>query len=1739
MTWTEEEFGGGERSDKSPDKRPAVYFRQALSGRAVRAFIGQPQAGKVGTQFWRQNIEYANTPRVSEAANRNQGFQPSSPICKSVQRAAHRHREVPFLRPAANIFSKPTDQRLAARPMPDSFNCKNIAIQAGEIFMNKTNIVFYGASVTQQSTNRDGIKVGYAPNAMEIISELLGPDNFNFHQIGFGSNHFDDAGFIRFNEVLPLKPNIIILDWHSTGLSRFDPAKLDFVVEKLLDLDCKIISLVLPLKTYIGKPERDHIKQSRWYQKKGLIQINLYSMIGHEVQIENCLKDEVHTTENGGRVYGAIVARAILDTLRGNSIALDAGDEIEPASNYKSAPPVSSLDLADCNLDTTQKLTIEFRASGPVQLFVDSTIGPHSPLLEIECGKNKEMISIWDKWCTYERRCLKPLTPLLAGPERSITVFVSSQPPSPDGQQGKPSEEKDAPARMLKEMKKLFITGGEITNINFQKTAPPKIKVFIFANCHGVLYKQALQQADTTGRLEIEHTISYENITKFNLLKNKFSDCDLLIIQPVQNYDDFKIENLKKILKPDCTIIRVPFIRFEGFWDPEDIRSLKRLSQAAVMFFPKIAHKKEVSHYLTGMELDELEIKKKFQSALTDLKNLESQGDIQFFDFFMENYKKFPLFRDSYHPTRAFYEFISSQIVDLVKAREQSLTPRHFAMPKKYNKEYGHFKPIRDKVASILALEYDLDSYYQYSRADYLTSIITYENEGSATISDLQVLQTILDKKLKSNASPAPTIAPIHLFMPYFKASDGRRQAEFISCLQKNVSNPSITKIYLLIDDKHLPEVSSEKIEVITISRRPTYQDWYKLTTEKCNSGVSILANTDIYFDASVVKLPGIFSTGKEFLALTRYEKIGEDLALHKNPHWSQDVWAISARSALPAPLVKSLDFPMGVPRCDNKIAYLFAIHGFKVFNPCQIIKTIHLHESQVRGYDKKFDRTIMGGVAYVHPSPDLVTPSKLEMQVWGQNLSHVTKIGLNKTFDTWDKEAEALPSRSDYYPQVECILIPLIKRELPDLKSYFETALRPTKSNKKTALVISIDTIWDPKDIEEIKTSFLASALADSIGRLEFVSCELTEEESIYIRDIPSNLKSLKIPLHGLKSGPNKQFFVSIDKIKSIGIKASAILLQEVDTIALRDHWIDEINHSIKKFKDALVLGATCSSVTPLGADLANHVNGNAVLCVSNPEFEQFFRTWERLVIEVVKKAPWKAYDSATEWVLHYRNQDLRHPIDGKQLKDTEFFNSKELESYIALYQRHVHREKFLLNLADFDRTQPGYTFHPEKFSASLKDVVVLHLRAALPYRNELRMLAASDTPGMIIYDADWQYPAITEKHAAYQARKFFSSSENVAYFGFPWATLIDQLLHKPEDSPRLISALNNYKSFLSGFTTVVTVCQHIHMLKYQKLFHDAGITDIFWTHAIKGQDTLPEYTHVKIKPFPLFPVQYQPGCELNRGDKHLYSFVGARSPAYYLTDSRNKIIDLLSGDPRGFVVGRNGWHYNKVVYGAQIRKNVSNDGVLVDVSTTDEFKTILRNSTFSLCPSGSGPNSIRLWESIGYGSIPVVLADTYLPPGDPQLWAEAAVFCNENEESIRALPERLEKIAKDPELLARKRHAMRQLWAMYGPDCFVHDIQQFYLSLAGKPIHWEDAALDVMVAAVLASQGGQTESTRLLLLSCSSRILSAPADFAKHYRANERLRKACQLGIRHAPEAVVQQIKNASMLKKIDLSA
>jgi hypothetical protein len=166
----------------------------------------------------------------------------------------------------------------------------------------------------------------------------------------------------------------------------------------------------------------------------------------------------------------------------------------------------------------------------------------------------------------------------------------------------------------------------------------------------------------------------------------------------------------------------------------------------------------------------------------------------------------------------------------------------------------------------------------------------------------------------------------------------------------------------------------------------------------------------------------------------------------------------------------------------------------------------------------------------------------------------------------------------------------------------------------------------------------------------------------------------------------------------------------------------------------------------------------------------------------------------------------------------------------------------------------------------------------------------------------------------------------------------------------------------------------------------------------------------------------------------RYLYSFIGAYESGLYLTEARRWIFDLpLRND--AYLARRGEWHFEGAVYREQIGAVPQSEEVLLaERRRVNEYTEVLGQSVFSLCPSGSGPNSIRLWESLGMGAIPVIISETHKLPGEYKQWADAVIFVDESKEAIDALPARLEHIRNSLNEVDGRQKLLRELWDRHG---------------------------------------------------------------------------------------------------------
>ena len=246
------------------------------------------------------------------------------------------------------------------------------------------------------------------------------------------------------------------------------------------------------------------------------------------------------------------------------------------------------------------------------------------------------------------------------------------------------------------------------------------------------------------------------------------------------------------------------------------------------------------------------------------------------------------------------------------------------------------------------------------------------------------------------------------------------------------------------------------------------------------------------------------------------------------------------------------------------------------------------------------------------------------------------------------------------------------------------------------------------------------------------------------------------------------------------------------------------------------------------------------------------------------------------------------------------------------------------------------------------------------------------------IYINKSWQTPVITEQ-TIFQN---FYNNKNIPYhfISFPWASYIDNKYHHKYNN--LQETIDNEAikhQFIDLTINYFTVVQHIQFKQYLTLFKKLNIKYIFTPHKMIGDELLEKEHDIFIIPISLFPKQsnnfgsFIPITERT----FLSSFVGQIIHEYMISNIREEIYNNFKDKPNCYINKKELWHYQKAVYNKNLNKN---EKELIENDL--KYKEILMNSQFSLCPLGTGPNSIRLWETISFGSVPVILSDKLVLP-------------------------------------------------------------------------------------------------------------------------------------------------------------
>ncbi len=213
----------------------------------------------------------------------------------------------------------------------------------------------------------------------------------------------------------------------------------------------------------------------------------------------------------------------------------------------------------------------------------------------------------------------------------------------------------------------------------------------------------------------------------------------------------------------------------------------------------------------------------------------------------------------------------------------------------------------------------------------------------------------------------------IRMFTSLYPETSHVRKKELSTCLDRNLANPAIGLVCLLLEGVDSPYPFHEKLKVRSISHRPMYQDFFDWANELVQSAtdISIVANSDIYLEPCVYALAQVLEM-EQCAALARWDLQPDGSYRIFDRNDSQDVWVFKGK-------IRTVvsDYLMGVPRCDNRLLHELRRAGYEVTNPAFSMRSFHLHAGERTEYPESIDGPhVEGPYEYLWPHNLMTLPS-------------------------------------------------------------------------------------------------------------------------------------------------------------------------------------------------------------------------------------------------------------------------------------------------------------------------------------------------------------------------------------------------------------------------------------------------------------------------------------------------------------------------------------------------------------------------------------------------------------------------------------------------------------------------------------------------------------------------------------------------------------------------------------------
>lgn len=109
--------------------------------------------------------------------------------------------------------------------------------------------------------------------------------------------------------------------------------------------------------------------------------------------------------------------------------------------------------------------------------------------------------------------------------------------------------------------------------------------------------------------------------------------------------------------------------------------------------------------------------------------------------------------------------------------------------------------------------------------------------------------------------------------------------------------------------------------------------------------------------------------------------------------------------------------------------------------------------------------------------------------------------------------------------------------------------------------------------------------------------------------------------------------------------------------------------------------------------------------------------------------------------------------------------------------------------------------------------------------------------------------------------------------------------------------------------------------------------------------------------------------------------------------------------------------------------------------------YSDVMKATKFVLCPRGIGASTIRLYETMRVGRVPVILSDPWVPPHGPS-WDEFSIRIPESD--VAQIPRLLEARESEAVAMAERAHAAWQEW--FADDVVFHRAVESCLAIQAR---------------------------------------------------------------------------------------